>query len=101
MEVLFKHKYTILCCLLLLVHAGWAQSGHISFTSLSAKDGLLSNSVNAIVKDHYGLMWFATDDGLNKFDGTNFIVYRHKPGDSTSLRSNEVLALHEDKTGNL
>jgi signal transduction histidine kinase/ligand-binding sensor domain-containing protein/DNA-binding response OmpR family regulator len=99
--MLFTYKYTILFCLLLLVHTGSAQSRHINFTSLSAKDGLLSNSVNAIVKDHYGLMWFATDDGLNKFDGTNFIVYRHKPGDSTSLRSNEVLALHEDKAGNL
>jgi len=46
-------------------------------------------------------MWFATDDGLNKFDGTNFTVYRHVPGDSASLRANEVLALHEDARGNL
>ncbi len=46
-------------------------------------------------------MWFATDDGLNKFDGTNFTVYRRKPGDSFSLRSNEILALHEDRAGNL
>jgi signal transduction histidine kinase/ligand-binding sensor domain-containing protein/DNA-binding response OmpR family regulator len=46
-------------------------------------------------------MWFATDDGLYKFDGTNFTVYRNRSGDSTSLLVNEVLALHEDKTGNL
>lgn len=46
-------------------------------------------------------MWFGTDDGLNKFDGTNFTVYRYLPGDSTSLRTNEVLALHEDSSGNL
>lgn len=46
-------------------------------------------------------MWFATDDGLNKFDGTNFTQYRHLPGDSTSLRANEVLVLHEDLAGNL
>ncbi|MBS1562817.1 MAG: response regulator, partial [Bacteroidetes bacterium] len=49
----------------------------------------------------YGFMWFATDDGLNKFDGTGFTVYRHRPGDSTSLRVNEILALHEDREGNL
>jgi signal transduction histidine kinase/ligand-binding sensor domain-containing protein/DNA-binding response OmpR family regulator len=101
MDRLFTYRYTILYCLLLLVHTGSAQSTAIHFTSLTAKDGLLSNSVNAIVKDHYGLMWFATDDGLNKFDGTNFTVYRHKPGDATSLRANEVLALHEDKADNL
>lgn len=94
-------KYTALSFFLLLVCAGWAQPSHINFTALSSKDGLLSNSVNAITKDHYGMMWFATDDGLNKFDGINFTVYRHVPGDSTSLRANEVLSLHEDPAGNL
>src|SRR5687767_8082597 len=78
-----------------------AQIPHINFTSITAKDGLLSNSVNAILKDRQGLMWFATDDGLNRFDGTNFKVYRNRRNDSTSLRSNEILALHEDKRGNL
>lgn len=78
-----------------------AQPAHLNFTSLSTHDGLLSNSVNAIIKDRYGFMWFATNDGLDKFDGTNFTVYRRRAGDSTSLRSNEILALHEDKTGNL
>jgi len=46
-------------------------------------------------------MWIATDDGLNKFDGTNFTVYRHQAGDSASLRANEILALYEDKAGNI
>lgn len=96
-----KYIYTPIFFLLIFAHAGSAQSTHINFTTLSSKDGLLSNTVNAIIKDRYGLMWFATDDGLNKFDGANFIVYRHIPGDRTSLRANEVLALHEDKAGNL
>jgi len=78
-----------------------AQPAHINFTSLTSKDGLLSNSVNAILKDRYGLMWIATDDGLNKFDGTNFTVYRNQAGDTTTLRANEILALYEDKAGNL
>lgn len=46
-------------------------------------------------------MWFGTDDGLEKYDGTNFTAYRYQPGDTTSLRTNEVLALHEDRSGNL
>jgi signal transduction histidine kinase/ligand-binding sensor domain-containing protein/DNA-binding response OmpR family regulator len=78
-----------------------AQKHEVHFTSLTSKDGLLSNAVNAILKDSLGLMWFATDDGLNKFDGTNFTVYSHHAGDSTSLRANEVLALHQDRSGNL
>jgi signal transduction histidine kinase/ligand-binding sensor domain-containing protein/DNA-binding response OmpR family regulator len=73
----------------------------ISFTSLTTKEGLSSNSVNAILKDHLGLIWFATVDGLNKFDGTQFTVYRNKPGDHASLQSNEILSIYEDKKGNL
>jgi len=95
-------KNTILFLFMMqLAIAGGAQPAHINFTSLTSKDGLLSNAVNAILKDRYGLMWFATDDGLNKFDGTNFTVYRNIPGDSESLRANEVLALCEDSLGNL
>ncbi|HVW60081.1 MAG TPA: two-component regulator propeller domain-containing protein, partial [Puia sp.] len=94
-------KYILVLFLLQPAIAGQGQSSHINFTSLTSRDGFLSNSVNAILKDRYGLMWFATDDGLNKFDGTNFTVYRHRQSDSSSLRANEILALHEDRSGNL
>lgn len=86
---------------ILLIKAGQAQPEHLNFTSLGLKDGLFSNSINVILKDHQGLLWFATNDGLDKFDGTNFTVYRHKRGDSTSLSSNEVLTLYEDPAGDL
>lgn len=38
---------------------------------------------------------------MNKFDGTNFTVYRHRTGDTAGLQANEILSLHEDRTGNL
>jgi signal transduction histidine kinase/ligand-binding sensor domain-containing protein/DNA-binding response OmpR family regulator len=80
----------------------WATAqNNINFTSITTKDGLSSNTVTGILKDRFGLMWFGTEDGLNKFDGTNMTVYRHKADDTTSLRSNEILSLHEDKSGNL
>jgi len=85
----------------LFTFAGYTQPRHINFTSITVKDGLMSNTVFAMLKDRYGLMWFATTDGLNKYDGTNFTVYRNITGDSSSLRANEVLSLHEDKAGNL
>src|ERR1044071_3316140 len=87
-------------CTLCFLHRGIAQDD-INFTSLTTKDGLSSNSVNAILKDRYGVIWFGTEDGLDKFDGINFTVYRQNPDDSLSLQSNEILALHEDKQGNL
>lgn len=93
------------CLLLYLCTAGLllcaTAQEEINFTALTTKDGLSSNTVNVILKDRYGLLWFGTEDGLDKFDGTNFKVYRHKPGDSTTLEANEVLSLHEDKSGNL
>lgn len=73
----------------------------INFTSLTIKDGLSSNTVTSILKDRYGFMWFGTEDGLNKFDGTNFKVYRYKPNDLSSLQTNEILSLYEDQAGNL
>lgn len=78
-----------------------AQQKQINFTSLTTEDGLSSNTVISILKDSYGMVWLGTEDGLDKFDGTRFTVYRHNPADSTSLRSNEILSLHEDKKGNL
>jgi ligand-binding sensor domain-containing protein/signal transduction histidine kinase/DNA-binding response OmpR family regulator len=85
----------------LLAQIAVAQQPNINFTVLTTKDGLSSNTVNAILKDRYGFMWFGTEDGLNKFDGNHFTAYRHKPGDKSSLQANEILSLHEDKTGNL
>ena len=96
-----KSLILLVCFTVGLLCLAVGQQIDIKFTSLTTKEGLSSNSVNAIIKDRYGLLWFATQDGLNKFDGTNFKVYRHKTGDSTSLQSNEILALHEDKAGNL
>ena len=94
------HFFSLWICLLLLLKQASAQPD-ITFTTLSTKDGLSSNTVSDILKDRYGLMWFATQDGLNKFDGTSFTVYRNIAGNNTSLQANEILSLHEDKSGNL
>ncbi len=85
----------------MLLQAASAQRPEYSFINFSSRDGLSSNTVYAIVKDSYGYMWFATDDGINKFDGVNFTVYRHNPGDSTSLGPGAVMAMQEDRLGNL
>ncbi len=78
-----------------------AQTPEPKFTSLTSMDGLSSNTVTAILKDRLGLMWFATDDGLNRFDGTDVLVYRHNKKDPTSLMSNDVSSLHEDRAGRI
>ncbi|WP_158826596.1 hybrid sensor histidine kinase/response regulator transcription factor [Mucilaginibacter lacusdianchii] len=71
------------------------------FTAISSKDGLASNTVNAILKDRYGFVWFGTEDGLTRFDGLNYTVYRHHAKDTMSLWSNEITSLYEDPFGQL
>ncbi|MBN8877732.1 MAG: response regulator [Sphingobacteriales bacterium] len=83
------------------VHLTSAQTGRLNFINFSSQHGLSSNTVNAIIKDSYGYMWFGTDDGLNRFDGVNFKIFRYAAGDSTSIGSNTITAICEDKNGNL
>ncbi|MFT4092929.1 MAG: two-component regulator propeller domain-containing protein [Niabella sp.] len=55
----------------------------------------------AILQDKKGYLWFGTRDGLNKFDGSRFIVYRHYSSDTNSLSNNTIHAIYEDNAGNL
>jgi signal transduction histidine kinase/ligand-binding sensor domain-containing protein/CheY-like chemotaxis protein/AraC-like DNA-binding protein len=92
-------------CLLLML--GWvslparANDEQPRFTAITSMDGLSSNTINSMLRDRYGLLWFATDDGLNKFDGSEFTVYRHNKQDTSSLRSSDISTLREDRTGRI
>lgn len=54
-------------------------------TFLTAEDGLSQGTVYGIVKDQDGFMWFYTKDGLNRYDGYDFKIFKHNPNDSTSF----------------
>lgn len=78
-----------------------SQINKIRFNHLSVNDGLSQSTVNAILQDRYGYMWFGTQDGLNRYDGYNFIVYRNDNDDSTTISDNWVWAMLEDTRGDL
>lgn len=72
------------------------------FEHLSVKDGLSHNSVNCILQDREGFMWFATNDGLNKYDGYTFTVLQPDPDrPGRSFQDNRVTALCEDRVNRL
>ncbi len=71
------------------------------FDYLDTFSGLSSNMVNEIVQDQFGLIWIATFNGLNKYDGKNFTVYRKNDSDKGSLINNAVWVIYEDPDGNL
>ncbi|RRA98759.1 sensor histidine kinase [Larkinella rosea] len=90
--------------LLLLTGGGglWSQAQTIRqlrFDHLTIDQGLSNNVVYAMLQDRQGYLWFATDNGLSKYDGYAFTTYRKVPGDSTSLAGNAVIQLMEDKEG--
>lgn len=67
----------------------------------TTEDGLSHNRVMCMIKDREGFMWFGTWDGINRFDGHNFIIYKSKPGDTSSLRNNRIDDIVEDTSGYL
>ena len=91
--------YYIIALLTLLSVQTFTQD--ISFKHLTADDGLSNNQILDVIQDKTGFIWFATQDGLNRYDGYNFKVYRHVQGDSTSISNNSTWALFEDISGYL
>ncbi len=77
----------------------FAQNRNLRFEHLSVEDGLSQNLVNCIYQDSKGFMWFGTHDGLNRYDGYNFKVFRHEPGNLNSLSDYAVNAIAEDDSG--
>ena len=98
----FKIKIiTLLYILCIIIHPAFSKPQKFLFTHLSTTDGLPNNRVHSILQDSLGFLWFGTLDGLSKYDGYQFINYRNNPDDSTSIHSNRVTFIYEDKNHNL
>lgn len=77
----------------------FAPPSPLRFEHLALEDGLSQNSVLAMLQDSQGFLWFGTQDGLNRYDGYSFTVFKNDPDDPNSLSLNSILALHEDDDG--
>ena len=88
-------------CTTLLAGASTIQYKDISFAHISINDGLSQSTVRSACQDGRGQMWFATHDGLNRFDGYDFTVYRHRDDDSTSISDNIIRKVYLDIKGGL
>jgi len=83
------------------LEASHADVKNLKFTHLTTNDGLSQGYVTAILQDRRGFMWFATRDGLNRYDGNAFVVFKNNPNDPGSLSSNFIQDLQEDDQGYL
>ncbi|MGE5625787.1 MAG: two-component regulator propeller domain-containing protein [Bacillota bacterium] len=71
------------------------------FRHLSMEDGLSNNEVKGFVQDSQGYLWISTGDGLNRYDGYTFKIFRHNQNDPSSLSGNYIRSICEDKQGRL
>ena len=98
-----KKVLILLICLIgyqIGCHAQMADE-HYYFKNLSVQNGLSQNTVNAILQDKQGFMWFGTKDGLNRYDGLSFRKFKHDDRTRRSIGNNFITALYEDAKGNI
>ncbi|WP_442587588.1 hybrid sensor histidine kinase/response regulator transcription factor [Pedobacter sp. AW31-3R] len=88
-------SFLLLTLLIAGIHPVAAQLSS-NITRYSTEDGLSHDGILAITRDKDGFMWFGTWDGINRFDGHDFVVYKSRPGDASNLKNNKVRNIVED-----
>jgi ligand-binding sensor domain-containing protein len=73
----------------------------LTFKQVSIDKGLSQSSVFTIIQDRFGFVWLGTSDGLNMYDGYEFIIFKHEPLNRNSISSNYITCLLEDRDGNI
>lgn len=90
-----RRLLTLLLLLLFLT-----RSHAMLFRNYQVEDGLSHSSVWAVMEDSHGYMWFGTNDGLDRFDGSKFKVFHRRNGDETTIGNNFIHCIFEDRFGN-
>ncbi|MBN2011865.1 response regulator [candidate division KSB1 bacterium] len=103
MRINSKIVFNIIPFVLLCVFTAnvYPQYKSLQLDHLTTDNGLSQSTITCICQDNQGFMWFGTYDGLNKYDGYKFTIYRHLPDDSSSLSDNVIWAILEDNNGDL
>ena len=85
----------LLTILSLICFSGNILSNDYRLITLSGKDGLSQQDVECILQDKQGFIWIGTYDGLNRYDGNSFLLFRHNPQNTNSISDNRILSLQE------
>lgn len=94
-----RKNILFLCCFIHFLAIG--QVNNFKFENLDTADGLSSSTCLTVFQDSEGYLWFGTINGLNKYNGYDFEVYKSVLNDSTSISNNRINAIAEDQRGNL
>ncbi|MBT8185859.1 MAG: response regulator [Eudoraea sp.] len=105
-----KHRGSISCLVFvvsIILYGSWGyaqderMNPRFSFERFSTEDGLPSATILDIVQGHEGYIWLATEDGLVRYNGYQFLNFRNIPGDSTSMSRNQPEKLFVDFKGDI
>ena len=94
-------KSILIFILLSISFCAFAQKPSLVFHKISTDDGLSENTVRSIIEDHNGFIWFGCEDGLNRYDGYDFKIYKPQDENVYSITSRSIKFLYVDKKGNL
>jgi len=101
MAICLRFLFIFFAVFLLQVQTTKSQEFHANIELYTIKNGLSQSTINRVAQDSLGFIWVATQDGLNRFDGYSFRVFRHDPEDTTSIADNYLTDLKTDGQGKL
>ena len=78
-----------------------AQVRSLNFDFIATDKGLSQNTIHCILQDKQGFMWFGTEDGLDRYDGYNFTVFKNDPREQNSIPDNFIWTIYEDNSGTI
>jgi signal transduction histidine kinase/ligand-binding sensor domain-containing protein len=98
-------RLLVVAALLSFATTGYSQDGvgarQVRFRTYTPSEGLSQATSRALVQDRDGFVWIGTQDGLNRFDGYSFRIYKHDRSDPTTLSHNHIWALLADPDGSV
>jgi len=97
----YAHIVVTIFLILIIFNYSFPQRGKYRFEHLTTENGLFQNVVYSVLQDSKGFLWIGTQDGLIRYDGYNFKVYKHESGNPNSISNNEIETIYIDKNDNL
>ncbi len=101
LNVLSHHIIRLVLCLLFSFPSSLLTTAAPVISKLGVKDGLSKSEVRCIFQDHQGYMWFGTYDGLNRYDGYDFKIFRNSPTNKNSIIYSYINCIAEDLSNNI
>ncbi|WP_434798386.1 ligand-binding sensor domain-containing protein [Terrisporobacter vanillatitrophus] len=98
-----KLKYTLILLIILIciLPKNIYASKMMNFENITIENGLSQSTAETIIQDSKGYIWIGTNDGLNRYNGTDIKVFKYDEEVKNSIISSYITALEEDKDGNL